>query len=235
MSRDEMIEHLESGEWPRIGMVIAALRDRPAPPDDLVALHAQWRDAYVWSRTALAGSNDEEREHAARIALLAWDAPAHVAAPALVRPEHQSDGFGTCFPWCPRCVADASAVAAPAPETPARACHGCGYTLVRCYDCKRGGAVACCPDCDHSERSTEPAPGSTPAPVDVPACPDGQHSYRRNAPPQNGDVCFVCRKSIWWETPAPDAMPEKGWAEKNARRDRRLGWLVRGLPVSRHL
>lgn len=43
-----------------------------------------------------------------------------------------------------------------------------------------------------------------PAPVDVPACPDGQHSYRRNAPPQNGDVCFVCHKSIWLDTaPAP--------------------------------
>ena len=59
-----------------------------------------------------------------------------------------------------------------------------------------------------SFRMANPPAPETPAPVDVPACPDGQHSYRRNAPPQNGDVCFVCRKSIWWETPAPDAMPE---------------------------
>lgn len=42
----------------------------------------------------------------------------------------------------------------------ARKCHTCGYTLVRCNDCKDGGAVACCPDCDHRE---EPRPADPPA------------------------------------------------------------------------
>lgn len=51
------------------------------------------------------------------------------------------------------CGIDAAPVAA-------RVCHGCGYSLVRCYDCKRGGALKCCPDCDHSEASTEPKPVS---------------------------------------------------------------------------
>jgi hypothetical protein len=167
-----------------------ALRDRPAPPDDLVALVREWQDA----RADLTIKVDAEelpghdqaaenalhkahrRDEAAMKAVLAWVAPASVAAPELYPGSDR--GLAQMFP-------------------------GVSLPLLRGIQeaAFRAGRA------DMAAQVASPAP-ETPAPVDVPACPDGQHSYRRNAPPQNGDVCFVCRKSIWWETPAPDAMPE---------------------------
>lgn len=153
-----------------IDMAIAALRDRPAPPDALVAkLNVRHDEAL---HTAIGWMSQEENLVTTREALIEllmmlkpviFAAPAPVAAPVSdVRIVALLDSLSS---EQARQAGSLASVAAPAPETP--------------------------------------------APVDVPACPDGQHSYRRNAPPQNGDVCFVCRKSIWWETPAPDAMPEK--------------------------
>ena len=147
-----------------IDMAIAALRDRPAPPDALVAkLNVRHDEAL---HTAIGWMSQEENlvtTREALIELLMMLKPVIFAAPA--------------------------PVAAPAPETP--------------------------------------------APVDVPACPDGQHSYRRNAPPQNGDVCFVCRKSIWWETPAPDAMPEIQVGDRIGWRHRQTGEVF-DTPERRH-
>jgi hypothetical protein len=34
----------------------------------------------------------------------------------------------------------------------ARPCHHCDLTLVECYDARKDGAVACCPDCNHRRR-----------------------------------------------------------------------------------
>ena len=136
MSRDEMIEHLESGEWPRIGMVIAALRDRPAPPDALVAkLNVRHDEAL---HTAIGWMSQEENLVTTREALIEllmmlkpviFAAPAPVAAPA---PEPGQCGLcgerdGQHGQWCQ--------MRKPAPETHAK-CNGQGIECLGCAACE---------------------------------------------------------------------------------------------------
>jgi len=40
-----------------------------------------------------------------------------------------------------------------------RPCSGCGATLADCYDWRRAGKVACCPDCNHEALLTEQESG----------------------------------------------------------------------------
>lgn len=126
--------------------------------------------------TTPEGVSDWYREH---LALIASPVPATRAAVGVGITAAQciayaaaeaADGDPDCttgqpakcdcnYPFGPHeeiCAYRRSLATAPAAPVDARPCHGCGYTLVRCYDCKRGGALACCPDCDHSEQSTEP-------------------------------------------------------------------------------
>lgn len=56
--------------------------------------------------------------------------------------------------------------------------------------------------------------------VNVNPCKDG-HSYRRNAPPQAGDICTVCRVAVWQPglsphhgvTPSPESQPATNGAD----------------------
>lgn len=194
MTRDEAVKAIDAN-WPtanytmlREALTLAkdALRSLPAPPDDELPMHKR-----KWTSKELV----EAIQHGIATARMQWICPhcdrqsAQVAPPddlvALVREWQRLEHINT--------------------ETVKHSDNliHISHAYIAASDARKCVLAWVAP-----APVAAPAP-ETPAPVDVPACPDGQHSYRRNAPPQNGDVCFVCRKSIWWETPAPDAMPEK--------------------------
>jgi hypothetical protein len=143
----------EDAKLIRAALAVAETPPPPATPA-LVALHAQWRDAYVYSRTALAGSTDEERELAARIALLAWTPDAAPAPEGEYRPDCDDfscrDHYGDELAWCKKCRASLAPPAAAPPQGSETVtcpdCHGRGAFFVRrkethCVRCNGGGKV----------------------------------------------------------------------------------------------
>ena len=90
MTRDEMIEHVGCGDVDAMGQCVtcdairAALRSRPAPPDDLALRHA-WEAGFRLCRSY--GDNHhhfdgEQKERRWRDYIKGLAAPAPVAAPA---------------------------------------------------------------------------------------------------------------------------------------------------------
>ena len=143
--------------------LLAALRSRPAPPDDLVALVQRWQKARLALRDAedhiTYGMAEQVWEIHER-ALLTWVAPAPVAAPApstapqmlnenpviaaKTRAVMQQIALNnmTTVEQCPGLLAFGPiyrALAAPAPETPApdampAKCSACGASVELCLE-----------------------------------------------------------------------------------------------------
>jgi hypothetical protein len=135
MTRDEAVNYLAlnkpSSGYPglceAIDMAIAALRDRPAPPDDLedVAMAARRGLAFGHQATPQTPERMIERKEQALGQILdicerhgvsssVLRAPAPVAAPALIRHATSCRAYANYQPPYEECTC-----AAPAPETPA--------------------------------------------------------------------------------------------------------------------
>jgi hypothetical protein len=91
------------------------------------------------------------------------------------------------------------------PDTRRRLACACGWSITytasspqsaRAAREARSNHMRAMAECAWAARSTPPVPCARAEATAATPCADG-HSYRRNAPPEPGDVCTVCRGAFW--------------------------------------
>ena len=223
MTQDEAIKAIDAN-WPTenytmlreaLTMAKAALRSRPAPPDDLVAKLAsiEWAGGSDGDGIASCPAcqrrrfyHDDRRNHRADCWLAAaLAAPAPVAAPApavgcLNCGEQRDGGYftaeGNVGPFCEQCwhmLRDE--FAAPAPETPGSEDDACPPDCPGCMNCDPIGSYRSAPE--------TPAPDANP-----------HHLHPRDWCDGSGIMCSGCPACA---PPAPDAIPRAQCGGKGYR------------------